>query len=295
MFELIAAALGLAALFGGQEEKPPRSIPAPSPGPDYLSKAKRDEMYREALIAWRAQWEPTVDRGRWIPSGTATRIIARYPPPERPKALSPLSEPPERSALRAALEEEFNQHNQAFLLRQKERLKSFFDTVERNPLTDEQIGACVCMDDNLLVVAAAGSGKTSTMVAKAGYVLREGLATGDQILLLAFNTDAAGELAGRVEERLAGLRGADAITARTFHALGLEIIAKATREKPRLASWIGSDAHEVATVLKIVEDLAQTDEGFQRDWDLFRTVFGRDTGGGQSDSSGGEKPTHRTA
>ena len=73
-----------------------------------------------------------------------------------------------------------------------------FDAVERNALTDEQTDACICMDDAVQVVAAAGSGKTSTMVAKTGYVLHEKLAGPEQILLLAFNNDAAAELRERI-------------------------------------------------------------------------------------------------
>ncbi|MGO7360572.1 UvrD-helicase domain-containing protein [Rhizobium ruizarguesonis] len=47
------------------------------------------------------------------------------------------------------------------------------------------------MDQCVQIVAAAGSGKTSTMVSKTGYALLEGLATAHEILLLAFNADAA--------------------------------------------------------------------------------------------------------
>ena len=52
-----------------------------------------------------------------------------------------------------------------------------------------------------MVVAAAGSGKTSTMVAKTGYALHEGLATPDQILLLAFNKATAEEVGQRIAQQ----------------------------------------------------------------------------------------------
>jgi hypothetical protein len=41
----------------------------------------------------------------------------------------------------------------------------------------------------MLVVAAAGSGKTSTMVAKAAYAVERGLMAPDQIVMLAFNRE----------------------------------------------------------------------------------------------------------
>lgn len=45
--------------------------------------------------------------------------------------------------------------------------RAFFDKIERSPLTDEQARAVVCFDSRVQVLAAAGSGKTSVMVARA--------------------------------------------------------------------------------------------------------------------------------
>lgn len=45
--------------------------------------------------------------------------------------------------------------------------KAFFEKIEKSPLTQEQRQAVVCFDSRVLLVASAGSGKTSTMVAKA--------------------------------------------------------------------------------------------------------------------------------
>jgi hypothetical protein len=48
----------------------------------------------------------------------------------------------------------------------------FFSTVEKNPLTLEQKKAIVTDEENNLVVAGAGTGKTSTIVGKAGYLIK---------------------------------------------------------------------------------------------------------------------------
>ncbi|MET3465040.1 hypothetical protein ABIC42_005808 [Variovorax sp. 1133] len=80
--------------------------------------------------------------------------------------------------------------------------RSFFDSVEKSPLTTEQREAVICFDSRVLLVASAGSGKTSTMVAKAGYALRHGYFAPDRMLLLAFNNDAAAELRERIRARL---------------------------------------------------------------------------------------------
>lgn len=64
----------------------------------------------------------------------------------------------------------FSNINERHLAKQMVDLKPFFDTVEKSPLTQEQTKAVVCFDNRVLLVASAGSGKTSTMVAKAGHV-----------------------------------------------------------------------------------------------------------------------------
>ncbi|MCS6067312.1 UvrD-helicase domain-containing protein [Klebsiella variicola subsp. variicola] len=56
---------------------------------------------------------------------------------------------------------------------------------------------------SLLVLAGAGSGKTSVLVARAGWLLARGEAAAEQILLLAFGRQAAQEMDARIRERLA--------------------------------------------------------------------------------------------
>jgi len=155
-------------------------------------------------------------------------------------------------------------------------LKAFFDTVEKSPLTAEQAQAVLCFDSRVLLVAAAGSGKTSTMVAKAGYALSRGYFAAERMLLLAFNNDAAAELRERIKARLSPLDlPADKVVAKTFHAFGLEVIGNATGKRPTVAPWVetGRD-HE--TLLAMVDELKSIDPGFRSQWDLFRLVFGQD-------------------
>ncbi|GAP61282.1 helicase IV [Arthrobacter sp. Hiyo1] len=122
------------------------------------------------------------------------------------------------------------QRNEAFLDWEKNELADFFRTVEKSPLTEEQTKATVCFDNRVRVIAAAGSGKTSTMVARAGYAIRRGIAQPTEILVLAFNKKAAGELSERFIARL-GDDGAS-VASSTFHAFGLRIIGEATGRKP---------------------------------------------------------------
>lgn len=104
--------------------------------------------------------------------------------------------------------------------------KGLFDTLEAHPLTLLQRQACVIDENNTLVIAGAGTGKTSTMAAKAAYLVQQGLAKPHEILMLAYGKDAMVELKERVyggvcDEQSNGL---GAVKVSTFHALGKEII-----------------------------------------------------------------------
>lgn len=151
--------------------------------------------------------------------------------------------------------------------------RHFFDTIERSPLTNEQARAVVCFDNRVHVVAAAGSGKTSVMVARSGYAIHRGFVPADRILLLAFNRAAAAELQERIESRLtaAGIDPAG-LRASTFHAFGLETIGKATGKKPRLAPWLDGGQDSVM-VQRIVDELRDSSPTFRYKWDLYRLLF----------------------
>ena len=166
--------------------------------------------------------------------------------------------------------------NQKYLTNELTQSKPFFDRVEKSPLTEEQAKAVICFDNRVLLVASAGSGKTSTMVAKAGYAIKKGFFSADKILLLAFNKDAAAELRERIKARLLphGLP-AEQVTAKTFHAFGLDVIGEATGKKPSLASWL-DNGQDLAVVLQLVDTLKDRDTAFRVKWDLFRVVLGQD-------------------
>lgn len=240
--------------------------------------AHNQSTFSTALEQWFAAMMPMVGKDRWIPKGTPSRILAKHPAPQWPgktwKQVVGNTSP--ETTLRTLFEEQ----NAKYLEHQRKARKDFFDTVEKNPLTDEQIHACICMDDAVMVVAAAGAGKTSTMVAKTGYVLNEGLATPEQILLLAFNRATADELGGRIAEQLQGVPDVDKVRSQTFHAFGIEVIGKATGKRPSLAPWVdpSKPGEDIRQVSGIIETLTAQDPKFKRHWDLFRTVYGRDVG-----------------
>lgn len=173
--------------------------------------------------------------------------------------------------------EEFTQGiNQRHAAKVAKDDQAFFDQVEKSPLTSEQRNAVVCFDNRVLLVASAGSGKTSTMVAKAGYALQHGYFAPERMLLLAFNNDAAAELRERIRARLTPLgMPADQVTAKTFHAFGLDVIGAATGKKPSLAPWL-EGGKDLETLVGLVDDLKDRNAHFRTQWDLFRVVLGQD-------------------
>jgi DNA helicase-4 len=131
--------------------------------------------------------------------------------------------------LAADLPATIGQRNQAWSATEQERWRHLFDVVEATPLTSEQRKAVVDFEDRNLLVAAAGSGKSSTLVAKIAYAVRKGLARPEEILALAFNRKAAMELRERIASRLADVDGSASICSETFHGLGYRILAQERR------------------------------------------------------------------
>ncbi|ABV87612.1 UvrD-helicase domain-containing protein [Shewanella pealeana] len=119
-------------------------------------------------------------------------------------------------------------YNQWWQEKQLDAHQQLFDSIEANPLTPLQRQACVIDENNTLVIAGAGTGKTSTMAAKAAYLVNQGLARPEEILMLAYGRDARVEL----EQRISTIAGVSThgdgtlagVKVSTFHALGKEII-----------------------------------------------------------------------
>ncbi|WP_370375602.1 ATP-dependent helicase [Isoptericola sp. 178] len=89
--------------------------------------------------------------------------------------------------------------------------------------TDEQVAVIEAPLEPVLVVAGAGSGKTETMAARVVWLLANELVEPEEVLGLTFTRKAAGELAARVQSRLAQLA-----RARDRGASDLDLLARPT-------------------------------------------------------------------
>lgn len=265
-----------------------------------IAKVRRRQRVRELIQAFPAVSEQLVQWARNTLEGMKARLQARgWLASEflrrlveaKPNGFEDWTDDPD---IQSHIETQPNEVRQAFNLyrldflawaeglnaqHQTKRLQedhAFFERIEKSPLTDEQRQAVTCFDTRVLLVASAGSGKTSTMVAKAGYALQRGYFSPERILMLAFNNDAAAELRQRLRERLATNNlPAEQVTAKTFHAFGLDVIGQATGKRPTVAPWIES-GQDLEALLSIVDELKNQDLVFRTRWDLFRIVLGQD-------------------
>ncbi len=94
-------------------------------------------------------------------------------------------------------------------------------------LAPDQRAAATAPPGPVLCIAPAGSGKTTTLVARLAWLVAVGVDPGS-IAAITFNTRAAEELRQRLGPALEPLGiAADGVRVRTFHALGLEILRDA--------------------------------------------------------------------
>jgi DNA helicase-2/ATP-dependent DNA helicase PcrA len=95
-------------------------------------------------------------------------------------------------------------------------------------LAPDQREAAMAPPGPILCVAPAGSGKTTTLVARVAWLVGSAGADPASIAAITFNTRAAEELRARLDPALAPLGVAPGgVRVRTFHALGLEILRDA--------------------------------------------------------------------
>lgn len=236
-------------------------------------------------LSWRdavtAATEGALAEQRWLPMEVIDDLEQRRPAPGLAARIREAGaetaigrEEVEAAAfVEVDLEELATQTNERVMEAELVSRRPFFDSIEKTALTDEQARAVVCFDNRVQVLAAAGSGKTSVMVARAAYAVSRGFVSPDRILLLAFNRNAARELQERIEARFAaaGIHS-DGIRASTFHSFGLDVIGRATGKKPRLAKWI-DEGEDARMVLRIVDELRDASETFRYRWDLYRLLF----------------------
>ncbi len=113
-----------------------------------------------------------------------------------------------------------------------------------NPLTDEQAEAVATDEDATLVLAGAGTGKTSVIVGKVAHLVRNLGVSPNEVLVLAFNRKAADEIRGRLKGDLS------AAHVHTFHSFGRRVIAESES-----APTISKLAEDELALRRAVDDI----------------------------------------
>ena len=104
-------------------------------------------------------------------------------------------------------------YNDIFIQNEKEKYQKYFDNMLDVKLTNEQRECIVKDEDVNYINAGAGTGKTTTILAKIKYLVEKKNVNEDKILLLVYNTTVSKD----INERLNKM-GLNNVIAKTFHS-----------------------------------------------------------------------------
>lgn len=113
----------------------------------------------------------------------------------------------------------------------RRRFKEFFSVKVKNSLNNQQRKVASSQAQETLVVAGAGTGKTSVLLGRSKYLIEDRLAKPEEIIFLAFNKSIAEEISESSKEMSLGIKG------KTFHSFAREILLQ------YLSSYTESSKH----------------------------------------------------
>ncbi len=125
----------------------------------------------------------------------------------------------------------------------------------------KQRAAILTTDGPILILAGAGSGKTTVVVNKIAYILEQALARPYQLLAITFTNKAANEM----KERIEGLIGADAAEGmwiHTFHSACMRILRRNIECLGYKSDFIIYDSADQKTLIKRCLKELNMDEKF---------------------------------
>ena len=126
--------------------------------------------------------------------------------------------------------EKIQQHNSRILDQKTREVYALIGNVEGQALDKQQL-ACIALDArNHLVLAGAGTGKTTTILGKVKYLLQSSQVLPEELLILSFTNAAASEMKARLLKETS-----QKIYVATFHKLGLDIIRRAEGIAPKVS------------------------------------------------------------
>lgn len=128
-----------------------------------------------------------------------------------------------------ALKQRITVHNERVLQMRIHNAYALIGKVEGRELDRQQMTCIVKEAHSHLVLAGAGTGKTTTIVGKVKYLVKSGQCGPKDILVLSFTNVSAAEMSQRIDREI-GCH----IDAVTFHKLGINIITKVEGIVPKI-------------------------------------------------------------
>jgi len=127
-----------------------------------------------------------------------------------------------------------------------------FEILKNNKITDEQVD--VILDEtsnNRTVIACAGSGKSTTIVNKIIYLMKEKKVSADEIVVITYTNDAAKDLKikiyNKVKKIIGSIQGLNSMFIGTIHSYAMDLICNVM---PQYKSFLLIEDNEAINVIK---------------------------------------------
>lgn len=173
-----------------------------------------------------AQW---IQKNTSIISDTNKIHLLKYKKSRRYKNLLKLSDALHTNS--NALNQLIARHNIEITNKRIPLAYDLIGNIENQILDKQQMASIVKDFHNQLVIAGAGTGKTTTVIGKIKYLLATGKYKPEEFLVLSFTNASASEMSARIEKETNCK-----IEASTFHKLGLNILTSVNGVKPKITS-----------------------------------------------------------
>ena len=131
-------------------------------------------------------------------------------------------------------EEQRKLHNEKYiktkLIEEKEYFDNMFKEIDKNIMLDENQRRIILTDEKYtMVIAGAGSGKTTTIAAKVNYLIEKNKLNDNEIIIISFTNKAVEELKNRINNDFK-----HNVNVTTFHKLGYQIIKENKKHPPKI-------------------------------------------------------------
>lgn len=159
-------------------------------------------------------------------------------------------------------EQALTERNLIWLENEREKWAPLFSNIESSPLNLSQQQAVLLNEDHNLILAGAGSGKTSVLTARVAYLIQSEQAKAEELLLLAFGRDAANEMQTRLVEKVGPIAEKSCVS--TFHQLGLRILKQVESETVEISPLAIDDNQRTAWCIDWLKKHWMTPTNFKR-------------------------------